>query len=826
MFTPFANKFKGREEYDGMRPGLAYSGPNSKSDADVFLICYSIGNPGSLLEATEKWAPELEQHCPGVPFLLVGCKSDVRADVSNILKRVCGFIKVVGHQNPSVISYFHLASFLLSFRQMAAKGQKYVLPNEAQTTADKLGLTAAECLECSAKEKAGVLEIFQMATKTALSYKAASKSRRQNRVFRSIKQRLTGSFRSGGGSIEDPEKLRLRKAAQAVKAKLKEEEEAEKARAKKLIAKEKSEKARLKTEAATFAKAEKEAKAVWKAMYAAASPAEKVRMKEAAAEKEWLKTATPAQIKRRKKEKAADAAAAAAREEYLSRADSTRASASDATVEAPVAGADATYYQIPAAAPQDYEYLPALLPVDSSSNATPVQLGCSTEPETANIPRYMREHLGLSPQDAEMYCAVWGAVESKEGSFVGGAKVFKLFSAAGVVNENRDAIWRLANKSIKGRLVEKEFYVALKLVALHQLDPGMDFNNLTDDPTAVLARTGIPLPQLGALMPSPIEPQQEPIYDEVVVHEPIHVAAAVASGGEEDDDDEHDYNLIGDIDPAEMEAFASNVSRVSKYVAPSLRLGRPKQVALGLENLIGVDTDLANTINAMKEGRILQEFEEHGTDEDKGNLKHVLAGTYREEWGRSKAASVALDALLATDEAKVAELEYHHVLALRLYTTSTYSRINEPLRLNPCPKPHPFAATTLFIRDGIKRLRAVEAVRSAAETKTLWRGMNGQSLPSSFEREGGAEFACMSTTADFKVAVKFAEEEGRVNPMIFKIVTENFMTCGVDIAFLSVYPEEKEVLYPPLTYLQPVSVKRKKVGSRVMVVVEVKPILA
>eukprot|EP00729_Bicosta_minor_P014096 gene14096-30812_t len=579
----------GREEYDGMRPGLAYSGPNSKSDADVFLICYSIGNPGSLLEATEKWAPELEQHCPG----------------------------------------------------MAAKGQKHVLPNEAQTTADKLGLTAAECLECSAKEKAGVLEIFQMATKTALSYKAASKSRRQNRVFRSIKQRLTGSFRSGGGSIEDPEKLRLRKAAQAVKAKLKEEEEAEKARAKKLIAKEKSEKARLKTEAATFAKAEKEAKAVWKAMYAAASPAEKVRMKEAAAEKEWLKTATPAQIKRRKKEKAADAAAAAAREEYLSRADSTRASASDATVEAPVAGADATYYQIPAAAPQDYEYPPALLPVDSSSNATPVQLGCSTEPETANIPRYMREHLGLSPQDAEMYCAVWGAVESKEGSFVGGAKVFKLFSAAGVVNENRDAIWRLANKSIKGRLVEKEFYVALKLVALHQLDPGMDFNNLTDDPTAVLARTGIPLPQLGALMPSPIEPQQEPIYDEAVVHEPIHVAAAVVSDGEEDDDDEHDYNLIGDIDPAEMEAFASNVSRVSKYVAPSLRLGRPKQVALGLENLIGVDTDLANTINAMKEGRILQEFEEHGTDEDKGNLKHVLAGTYRKEWGRSKAASVA-----------------------------------------------------------------------------------------------------------------------------------------------------------------------------------------
>ena len=94
-----------------MRPGLAYSGPNSKSDADVFLICYSIGNPGSLLEATEKWAPELEQHCPGVPFLLVGCKSDVRADVSKILNRVCGFIKVVGHRT---LCHFLLSPCLLS----------------------------------------------------------------------------------------------------------------------------------------------------------------------------------------------------------------------------------------------------------------------------------------------------------------------------------------------------------------------------------------------------------------------------------------------------------------------------------------------------------------------------------------------------------------------------------------------------------------------------------------------------------------------------------------------------------------------------------------
>ena len=30
------------------------------------------------------------------------------------------------------------------------------------------------------------------------------------------------------------------------------------------------------------------------------------------------------------------------------------------------------------------------------------------------------------------------------------------------------------------------------------------------------------------------------------------------------------------------------------------------------------------------------------------------------------------------------------------------------------------------------------------------------------------------------------------------------MDCGADIHWLSTYPEEREVLFPPLTYLEPV----------------------
>ena len=36
--------------------------------------------------------------------------------------------------------------------------------------------------------------------------------------------------------------------------------------------------------------------------------------------------------------------------------------------------------------------------------------------------------------------------------------------------------------------------------------------------------------------------------------------------------------------------------------------------------------------------------------------------------------------------------------------------------------------------------------------------------------------------------------------LIFKIVSQSFMDRGPAIEFLSAFPEEKEYLYPPLTY--------------------------
>ncbi len=39
--------------------------------------------------------------------------------------------------------------------------------------------------------------------------------------------------------------------------------------------------------------------------------------------------------------------------------------------------------------------------------------------------------------------------------------------------------------------------------------------------------------------------------------------------------------------------------------------------------------------------------------------------------------------------------------------------------------------------------------------------------------------------------------------LIFKIVSTDFMSMGADVGWLSAFPGEAEILYPPLTYLKP-----------------------
>ncbi|CAL8107574.1 unnamed protein product [Calicophoron daubneyi] len=121
----------GQEDYDRLRP-LSYP------DTDVILMCFSIDSPDSLENIPEKWTPEVRHFCDQVPIILVGNKKDLRHDEATKAE----------------------------LRRMKLEPVKY---EEGQAMAAKIG--AAAYLECSAKTKEGVREVFECATKAALAKK-------------------------------------------------------------------------------------------------------------------------------------------------------------------------------------------------------------------------------------------------------------------------------------------------------------------------------------------------------------------------------------------------------------------------------------------------------------------------------------------------------------------------------------------------------------------------------------------------------------------------------------------------------------------------------
>jgi len=128
----------GQEDYDRLRP-LSYP------DSDVILICFSVDNRDSLENVTEKWNPEVLHFCDGVPKILVALKADLRED-ENVI------------------------------REMKKLNQAPISTEEGQAVAAKIG--AVKYLECSAKSKTGVNEVFEHATRAALMSKKNKKKKK------------------------------------------------------------------------------------------------------------------------------------------------------------------------------------------------------------------------------------------------------------------------------------------------------------------------------------------------------------------------------------------------------------------------------------------------------------------------------------------------------------------------------------------------------------------------------------------------------------------------------------------------------------------------
>ncbi|XP_019727148.1 rho-related GTP-binding protein RhoB-like [Hippocampus comes] len=118
----------GQEDYDRLRP-LSYP------DTNVILMCFSVDSPDSLENIPEKWVPEVKHFCPNVPIILVANKKDLRNDenVKNELSRL---------------------------------KMEPVRPEDGRAMAARIG--AHDYLECSAKTKEGIWEVFEAAARAAL----------------------------------------------------------------------------------------------------------------------------------------------------------------------------------------------------------------------------------------------------------------------------------------------------------------------------------------------------------------------------------------------------------------------------------------------------------------------------------------------------------------------------------------------------------------------------------------------------------------------------------------------------------------------------------
>eukprot|EP01096_Ripella_sp_DP13-Kostka_P005469 TRINITY_DN1866_c0_g1_i1.p1 TRINITY_DN1866_c0_g1~~TRINITY_DN1866_c0_g1_i1.p1 ORF type:complete len:337 (-),score=182.12 TRINITY_DN1866_c0_g1_i1:142-1080(-) len=124
----------GQEDYDRLRP-LSYPG------TDVVLLCFSLTSEASYEAVTEKWYPELNVYCSGVPIILIGLKVDLRDQ---------------GLKDPH------------------SDSDEFITQEQGQELADDIG--AAQYIEVSAKTGKNLELVYETATKLVLKNHAKSSS--------------------------------------------------------------------------------------------------------------------------------------------------------------------------------------------------------------------------------------------------------------------------------------------------------------------------------------------------------------------------------------------------------------------------------------------------------------------------------------------------------------------------------------------------------------------------------------------------------------------------------------------------------------------------
>jgi len=148
----------GTEDYARLRP-LSYPGVN------VVLMCFGIDAPDGFLNITHTWTKEARHFVSNIPFVLVGCRSELRNDKTTI-------------------------------SSLRKAGEHPVRFDEAQALAQRIGASAY--LECSAATGDGVPAVFEEAVRQA--WKSNSKLPRKDSKLSRLSGRLSVFFRGSSSS--------------------------------------------------------------------------------------------------------------------------------------------------------------------------------------------------------------------------------------------------------------------------------------------------------------------------------------------------------------------------------------------------------------------------------------------------------------------------------------------------------------------------------------------------------------------------------------------------------------------------------------------------
>ena len=178
---------------------------------------------------------------------------------------------------------------------------------------------------------------------------------------------------------------------------------------------------------------------------------------------------------------------------------------------------------------------------------------------------------------------------------------------------------------------------------------------------------------------------------------------------------------------------------------------------------------------------------------------------------------------VTAEDLKEVKLLRVEVIALRLYTGPLFELYNTVLRawgntedrgvvpsysgvfkgmdVRGC-----FTTTIHVINSGVLKLSRLQPA------VPVYRGISGMKLPKRFIEadeynvRGGVEYAFMSTTTDESVALGYAKGGDRDTATTLIEASMGMVDRGASLDWLSQYPHEREILLPPLTAMEVISI--------------------